>query len=76
MDLKCALWWQVLLSGAVVWRVWGEGLGAVCLHLLISVLIEMFVFIYSISSSWVATEKVSLELGAGDERVDNQALDS
>lgn len=45
-----------------------EGLGAVCLscgflHLLISVLIEMFVFIYSISNSCVAAEKVSLELG-------------
>lgn len=45
-----------------------EGLGAVCLscgflHLLISLLIEMFVFIYSISNSCVATKKVSLELG-------------
>ncbi|KAL2295959.1 hypothetical protein Nmel_017489 [Mimus melanotis] len=36
----------------------------------------MFVFIYSISNSCVATEKVSLELGAGDKGVDNQALDS
>lgn len=69
-----------LVAGTPVWSQWSdvsdEGLGPVCLHLLISVLIEMFVFIYSISNSCVATEKVSLELGAGDEGVDNQALDS
>lgn len=58
-----------------------ESLGAVCLscgflRLLISVLIEIFVFVYSISNSHVATEKVSLELGAGGKGVDNQALDS
>lgn len=56
----------------------GEGLGAVSLscgflHLLISVLIEMFVFIYSLSNSYVATEKVSSELGAGGQGVENQA---
>lgn len=78
--------WSVHSGGRYsVWSRWSdvseEGLGAVCLscgflHLLISVLIEIFVFIYSISNSCVATEKVSLDLGVGGKGVDNQALDS
>ena len=43
----------------------GEGLGVLCLlaDVLISVLIEMFVFICSVSKSCTATETVSLEVG-------------